>query len=274
LVWVYKGGLYSLDGQPASKTILIADDDESTAELLKEILTTEARYHVTVVRDGAHTLEAIHSSKPNLVLLDIQLPDMDGLQLYDSLQADADTQHIPVLFCTAVDKYRLEERGLTNYIMKPFDIDEFLTRVREACATSEPLSSLGSPSYRKKVIMIVEDDVEVAEIIQVTLNDEPDYQAVAVHDGSRALELIRSVRASLILLDVMLPSMSGFEIYDIMQQDPTTRDIPVLFCTAARAMEEFKKRNIGDFISKPFDLDDLLARVDAICRPTSTSGNN
>ena len=119
---------------------------------------------------------------------------------------------------------------------------------------------------KTKAIIIVEDDVEIAELIKQTLNDEPDYQAVAVHDGARALQVIRSVKSCLVLLDVMLPGMSGFQIYDHMQQDETLRRVPVIFCTAGEHTNEFKRRNIKRVIHKPFDLDELLAQVDEVCR--------
>src|SRR5438874_2926171 len=120
---------------------------------------------------------------------------------------------------------------------------------------------------KTKAIIIVEDDVEIAELIKQTLNDEPDYQAVAVHDGSRALQLMRSLKSCVVLLDVMLPGMSGFQIYDEMQQDKALQEVPVIFCTAGEYTKEFKRRNIERVIHKPFDLDELVAQVDEVCRP-------
>jgi CheY-like chemotaxis protein len=119
----------------------------------------------------------------------------------------------------------------------------------------------------KKVIVVVEDNEEIAGLIKETLNEEPDYQAVAVHDGSRALEVIHSVKASLILMDIMLPGINGFELYDMLKADPATSEIPVIFLTATVHDEEFKKRNINNPMGKPFDIIELLARVAEVCRP-------
>jgi DNA-binding response OmpR family regulator len=121
---------------------------------------------------------------------------------------------------------------------------------------------------KTKAIIIVEDDVEIAELIKQTLNDEPDYQAVAVHDGTRALQLMRSLKSCVVLLDVMLPDKSGFQIYDEMQQDAALQEVPVIFCTAGEHTSEFKRRNIKRIIRKPFDLDELVAQVDDVCRVT------
>lgn len=118
----------------------------------------------------------------------------------------------------------------------------------------------------KKAIVIVEDNEAIAELIKETLNTEPDYQAVAVHDASLALEVIRSVKANLVLLDVSLPGMNGYQLYDILQSEEITQEVPIIFVTANVDSAEFKKRKIKDYIAKPFDLDELLARVAAACR--------
>ena len=119
----------------------------------------------------------------------------------------------------------------------------------------------------KKAIVIVEDNEQIAELIKDTLNAEPDYQAVAVHDGALALEVIRSVKASLILLDYSLPGMDGLQLYDMLQDDENTQGVPVIFVTASVDSPDFKKRKFTNVLSKPFDLDDLLARVAAVYEP-------
>jgi DNA-binding response OmpR family regulator len=119
----------------------------------------------------------------------------------------------------------------------------------------------------KKAIVIVEDNEPIAELIKDTLNSEADYQAVVVNDGARALEVIRSVKASLILLDLNLPGISGLQLFDLLQEDPATRAIPVIFVTANHHERVFRERGFSNYIAKPFDLDELLARVAAACRP-------
>jgi DNA-binding response OmpR family regulator len=119
----------------------------------------------------------------------------------------------------------------------------------------------------KKAIVIVEDNEAIAELIKDTLNAEPDYQAAVVHDGALALDVIRSVKASLVLLDINLPGIDGLKLYDMLQQDEATHQIPTIFLTANPNPVEFEKRDIVSYIQKPFDLDELLARVAAVCRP-------
>ena len=122
-----------------------------------------------------------------------------------------------------------------------------------------------SSSLEKKIVVIVEDTKEIGQLIKDTLNAETDYQAVVVSDSAHAMEVIRSVKASLIILDVYLPGISGIELHDLLQADQDTRQVPVLFVTAAHRDPKFVNRNFAHYISKPFDLDDLLKRVNEIC---------
>ncbi len=111
----------------------------------------------------------------------------------------------------------------------------------------------------------MEDTEELAELIKEALNQEPEYQAVAVGDAARALEMIQSVKVDLILLDVNLPGMNGIELYDKLQEDEATRRIPVLFVTANVSEPSFRRREFPHALAKPFDLTELLEHVAAIC---------
>lgn len=117
------------------------------------------------------------------------------------------------------------------------------------------------------MVVIGEDDEPIARLLRDAINDEPAYQAVIVPDGALVLEAVRQVRADLLILDVMMPGLTGIEVYDRVRADAEVRNMPVLFVTAAsRAMDhEFKRRRIADVIAKPFDLNDLLAKVRALC---------
>jgi DNA-binding response OmpR family regulator len=117
----------------------------------------------------------------------------------------------------------------------------------------------------RKIVVIVEDTQEIAQLIKDTLNAEPEFQAVVASDSALAMEVIRSVKADLIIMDVYLPGMSGIELYDVLQDDSDMRPIPVLFVTAAHSDPKFKKRKFKHFMAKPFDLDELVTLVKKIC---------
>ena len=120
---------------------------------------------------------------------------------------------------------------------------------------------------RTRVVVIGEDDEPIALLLRESIGDEPGYQAVVVSDGAMVLDTVRSVHADLLILDIMMPGLSGFEVYDRVREDPDVRDMPVLFISAAadQHADEFKQRDITAVISKPFDLNDVLAAVRELC---------
>ncbi len=116
---------------------------------------------------------------------------------------------------------------------------------------------------RTKVVLVVEDDRAVGELIAGALCDELGYSAIHVLTPALALEAVRKVKPDVLIIDVRLPEMSGFELYDRLRQDPRTREVPVLFETASGAENagEFRRRGIASYVAKPFDLWDVVGRV-------------
>ena len=122
---------------------------------------------------------------------------------------------------------------------------------------------------KKKVIVIGEDDEPIATLLRDSINDEDGYQSVVVSDGALVIETVRQVHADLLILDIMMPGLNGFEVFDRVRADNDIRDMPVLFVSAATTQydKDFSQRGIKDVISKPFDLNDLLERVRVLCPP-------
>ena len=125
------------------------------------------------------------------------------------------------------------------------------------------------PDRIKKVVVIGEDDEPIATLLRDSINDEDGYQSVVVSDGALVIETVRQVHADLLILDIMMPGLNGFEVFDRVRADTDIRDMPVLFVSAATTQydNDFTQRGIKDVISKPFDLNDLLDRVRVLCPP-------
>lgn len=128
-----------------------------------------------------------------------------------------------------------------------------------------------APNGPAKRVVIGEDDEPIAVLLRDAINDEPGYQAVVVADGRKVLDSARESRADLLILDIMMPGLSGFEVYDRIRADPASATMPVLFISAAvdHFAEDFLRRGITDVIAKPFDLTEFLDRVRAICPPAA-----
>lgn len=121
---------------------------------------------------------------------------------------------------------------------------------------------------RQKLILIVDDDEAIAHLIKDILNEEPSYHVIVAHNACRALQVVRAMIPDLILLDLKLPRVDGAQLFAILRAEPTTKDIPVFFTTAAPKDPDLARLNINarQVISKPFDIDDLLARVAEVCQ--------
>jgi DNA-binding response OmpR family regulator len=115
----------------------------------------------------------------------------------------------------------------------------------------------------RKVVLVVEDEPTIGRLIADAISDEPGYSAIHVSASGAALEATKHVTPDLMVVDVRLPGMSGFELYDRLKKDPRTSTIPVLFETAngAEAMGEFRRRGIATYVQKPFDLNEVITYV-------------
>ena len=112
-----------------------------------------------------------------------------------------------------------------------------------------------------KTILIIEDNQPISEIIRETLEGVAGYQAITVPDAMEALELLRRLEVDLVILDVALPGMDGFELYEVLEKELADRPVPVVICSAMDRKQIdswMQRRNIRYHVPKPFDLDDLL----------------
>ncbi|HNY79201.1 MAG: response regulator [Sedimentisphaerales bacterium] len=125
-----------------------------------------------------------------------------------------------------------------------------------------------SPPERLPVILVVDDNAQNLELIQAYLEDV-DCRTVAARDGIEALDLVAKTKPDLVLLDVMMPKMSGFEVCRRLKKDPATNDIPVIMVTALNEFGDIERgidSGTDDFVSKPVNRLELLTRVKTMLR--------
>src|SRR5438046_6159916 len=128
-------------------------------------------------------------------------------------------------------------------------------RVEEAGAQAQAVG--------RKVVLVVEDEPAIGRLIADAISHEPGYCAMHVTASTAALEATKHVIPDVMVVDVRLPGISGFELYDRLKKDPRTKMIPVLFETASgsEAISEFRRRGIATYVKKPFDLNEIVAYV-------------
>jgi PAS domain S-box-containing protein len=239
----------------SKRHVLVADDDPDIAALIK-LQLEEADYRVTVVGRGAKVLEMARTTCPDLIVLDILLPDMDGREVLETLKSESATADIPVVMLTIVaDDGTAFDLGAADYLTKPADAARLQDAVRSALA-------------RRGRILVVEDDVDAIEMMRLALR-RVGYNVDVAGDGYEALTLARRWRPQAIVLNLRLPGMDGYEALSHLERNPGTRGIPIIV-TSAHAMdsdeEEKRLRSLGvaSFLPKPFTVNQLVTQIDRV----------
>jgi signal transduction histidine kinase/CheY-like chemotaxis protein len=214
-------------------TVLAIDDDPSVRDLMQRFLGKEG-FNVITAEGGAEGLRLAKELLPDAIVLDVMMPRTDGWSVLSSLKADPELATIPVVMVTIVDDKNLGYAlGASDYLLKPIDYS-YLTSLLQKYRLDATSNS----------IMVVEDNPENREMIGRQLT-KAGWQVLEAENGRRALDVLHSERPSVILLDLMMPEMDGFEFIDELRQRPEWRSIPVIVLTAKDLTQEDKERLDG-----------------------------
>jgi signal transduction histidine kinase/CheY-like chemotaxis protein len=209
-----------------TSTILAIDDDQTVKELLQRYLNKEG-FQVITASNGTVGLSLAREIRPDAIILDVMMPGMDGWTVLTNLKADPEVANIPVIMMSIVDNKNLGYAlGASDYLLKPVN-REHLTAV---------LQKYHSPQSAKSV-MVVEDNKMTSQMIGRQLEKEG-WRVLQVENGREALEMLSVNLPGLIISDLMMPEMDGFEFIHELRQNPLWRSIPVIVVTAKELAEE------------------------------------
>jgi PAS domain S-box-containing protein len=212
--------------QPGQPTILVIDDDPAILDLLTRYLSREG-FQVVSTTGGEDGLQLARALKPTAITLDVMMPGMDGWSVLSALKADPELASIPVIMLTLTNNKNLGfALGASDYLSKPVDRSRLLETLRLRCATSTTRQAL-----------VVEDDADTRELVRRTL-DKDGWTIQEARNGLEALSCLERSRPDLILLDLMMPDMDGFEFLTELRQHPEWQSIPVVVVTAKDLTEE------------------------------------
>jgi two-component system cell cycle response regulator len=263
-----------------SARILVVDDQPANVRLLEARLQAEY-FDVCTASDGFQAIEVARAEQPDLILLDVMMPRMDGYETCSRLKADRHTRHIPVVMVTALDqredRIRGLESGADDFLTKPIDDVALFARVRSLLRLKTVLDEL---RYRESNSIISELDVESSEdksegsravIVSADPRSAQRYagalpqgvDAQGYSDPATAMDAIRS-GTDLLIVDLTSPDYDGLRLCARVRSDAATRQLPILAVVnpddvpqAVRALD----LGVNDIIHRPVDAGELNARA-------------
>jgi CheY-like chemotaxis protein len=207
-------------------TILVIDDDFTMRDALSRLLT-KAKFWVAVATNGVDGLKMAHSLHPDVITLDVLMPGIDGWEVLAQLKADPLLKGIPVILISIVDEHQKGiALGATATLQKPIDRVDLVKILARTCGEEAQ-----SP------ILLVEDDPLAREGTQRIL-EEVGYKVVACGDGQEALGTLSHLHPSVVLLDLLMPGMDGFQFVSDLRACEAWQDIPVIVLTAKELTQE------------------------------------
>ena len=218
------------DEQPTppanAPTVLVIDDDPTVHELMERFLTREG-FAVETAQSGEQGLAKARELEPDVITLDVLMPQVDGWNILERLKDDDQLADIPVVMVTIIgDKNMGFSLGASDYLTKPVD------RGRLADVLAD---HAGEPDSQP--VLIAEDDADTRELLERTV-ERAGWKALSAENGREALDKIKNgVEPQAILLDLMMPELDGFELLDEIRNRPEYDDLPVIVVSAADLSE-------------------------------------
>lgn len=242
--------------------VLCIDDEPDVIEILKNYLTPEG-YTVFSASNGFDGLKLAEKLQPNVITLDIQMPEKDGWQVLRELKANPFTRDIPVLIHSIVDNKPLAfSLGAIDYMPKPADAAVVIRMVKKAITATD------------NYILVVEDELDYSLLIQKFLKDAG-YSVDNAFNGKEALDKVQLNVPALILLDLKMPVMDGFEVMRHLKGNPKWQTIPVIIISGMELStdqrDEIESKTI-DFLRKSeYSMESLSQLIKRSLTPKQTS---
>ena len=243
----------------ARKLILLADDSPLIHRHTAPILT-DAGYEVVSAMDGQEALELCRARAPDLLILDIEMPRMDGYAVCAEVKGDPALGHLPVLICSSLGEAHDLERGFDSgaddYLVKPVVPEELMTRVKQLLSGTIPAS--------RERILVVDDSPALRHYVADCLARQG-FEVSTADNGKIGLDKALQLRPALIVSDYEMPEMTGFELVHALKRSPLTRNIPVIMLTAReskRDMAQMRAAGASAYLVKPFAQDKCIAMVE------------
>jgi DNA-binding response OmpR family regulator len=239
-------------------TVLVIDDDANARDLMRRALTREG-YRVELAANGQQGLQMAAQLKPSVITLDVIMPGMDGWAVLTALKANLELADIPVIMMTILDDKNLAfSLGAADYLTKPVDWEQL----------NALLAKLGL-SCDAPIVLVVDDDPQARELLRRGL-EKAGCRVYEAENGQAALAAFALAKPALVLLDLIMPEMDGFEFLRQLRARPEFSPVPVIIITAKELTEEDHRRlngSVAEVLRKGgYSLDELLAQIRVLIR--------
>ncbi len=235
-------------------TVLVIDDDNSTRDLLSKHIG-KMGYKVIVADNGQEGLRLAREIRPDAITLDVMMPGIDGWMVLSELKNDINLQSIPVIMLSMVENQELGySLGASEYLLKPIDHQQIFKVLQKYHAIKQ----------RDYSVMVIEDD-RITQDLTRDMLQRHGWKVTLANNGKVALELAEKTLPDLILLDLMMPEMDGFEFLNHLRHHADLKNIPVIVLTAkemTRADREYLTSRVNAIFQKgAYHRDDLLTQL-------------
>lgn len=249
-------------GGMTDRSVLVVEDSPTQARQIEEALV-RAGYEVRLAYGAAEALGELDRERPALVLADIVMPDMDGFELCKAIKAREDLRDIPVVLLTQLSDPREVIRGMEcgadDFVVKPYSEQALIARIENIFS----LGQAGRAAETDVRIIVAEDSRTQAEQLKFLL-EKRGFSVALAANGQECLDMARTSPPTMIISDVLMPVMDGYELAYRVKQEEALRDVPVILITSLMDRKDIVQRAsvVADaFFTKPFDERYLVAKI-------------
>ena len=249
------------------RKIMLVDDDQSCRQQGRAIL--KDLYEVYPLPSANKLFDLLEKFIPDLILMDIKMPGIDGFEALKRLKGDARFAKIPVIFLTATkDKQHVIKGGTlgaAGFITKPFeaaDLTGHIDKCFNPSSGEDVLPADEEVKDSKPVILVVDDAPDILKTVHTMLKDK--YKVYTLPKPEKIEDFLWKTTPDLFLLDYQMPEISGFDLIPVIREYPEHKDTPIIFLTSEGTVEHLTVAvdlGVCDFIVKPFEMNVLRKKI-------------
>lgn len=250
-------------------SVLVADGDDLSRDMLAKGMDKYGCI-VASVESGGKALKLLDVQQFDVLLLDMNMPDMDGLEVLKDIRKHTKDSAMKVIMMSAQNDVELvnncKNNGADDYILKPLSLFDMVKRVEQQLGGEvlQAYQQTANMPVKSAVVLIVDDEETNRDILQRRIK-KYGYTPVVAEGADEALKLLQDYNVDLILLDIMMPGVDGIQLLATLKEPGKFKSIPVVMLTAQNDKESVSqciKLGAADYMLKPFDNTKLRARVE------------